>query len=123
MIKSGQVIDSTTSRGIPYASIEVTDMFGTYLGAGAAAGVDGIFTIDSTMMKPGTFLRISSVGFNTQSFPYTEYYPAKTFAISPQVSSLPDVIVTATKKANENKGLIIGAAAALVLWYLFVKKK
>ncbi len=121
MIKRGQVTDSNTNTGIPYASVEVTDQLGTYLGAGVSADVNGNFDIDSTMMKPGTFLRISSVGYQTMSYPYNIYTAYNNFELSPQVTSLPGITISPTKKANQNT--LIYAGVGLAFLYFLMKKK
>lgn len=121
MIKSGKVIDVNTGEGIPYASIEVTDQLGTYLGAGVSADVRGNFSIDSTMMQPGTFLRISSVGYSTMSFPYSIYTSYTNFELSPVIQSLPGITISPTKKADNNT--LIAAGVGLAFLYFLMRKK
>jgi len=118
MIKTGKVTDSSTGKGIPYASVELTDQFGTYLGVGTSCDVNGSFALDSTLMKAGTFLRISSVGYQTMSFPYTLYGAYTNFELNQEIESLPGITITSTKKADNNTLIAAGLGLAVLLFLL-----
>ncbi len=121
MIKQGKVTDSSTGRGIPYASVELTDQFGTYLGIGTSAGVNGDFALDSTLLKDGTFLRFSSVGYQTMSYPYSLYSSYTNFELNQQIESLPGITIQPTKKVDTNTMIYAGLGLAMLIFLM--KKK
>jgi hypothetical protein len=125
MIILKKVIDSLTGKPIPYASVELIDGDGIFLGAGTTADVAGNFALDSLMMKPGTFLKITSSGYNGAAFSYDQYSVDNNaaFALSQNTIELPEVVITATKKAiDKNKNLIFAGLGILAV-YLLTKKK
>lgn len=122
MIKQGRIIDAVTGQGIPYASVEITDASGTYLGAGVSADVRGNFDIDSEMMMAGTFMRISSVGYSSESVPYTDYLTQRTFALRPAAQTLPPVVVSVPPAANKEKNAILATGIGLFLLALLFKR-
>ena len=122
MIKQGRIIDATTGQGIPYASVEITDAAGTYLGAGVSADVRGNFDIDSEMMMPGTFMRISSVGYSSESLPYTDYLAQRTFALKSAAQTLPPVVVSVPATQGKEKNAILATGIGLFLLALLLKR-
>jgi len=122
MIKSGRIVDNKTGAGIPYASIELTDYLGTYLGVGANADSQGYFTINSLMIEPGTFMRISSVGYQTTSYTYEDYVNFNVFTMVNVATELEPVVITAPKK-DANKNVIIYGGLGLLALMLLLKKR
>lgn len=122
MILYGKVVDQKTGDAVPYASIELTDQAGKYLGFGVAAGVDGSFSLDSPMMEPGTFIRLSHAAYNTVSFPFEVYQFADIFKMVQKVEDLTPVVITATKKETTNNAILIALGIGAML-FLFSKKR
>jgi hypothetical protein len=123
MIKFGKVTDLNTGTGIPYASVEVFDKNGTYLGAGVSADVSGNFNIDTLQLKPGTFIKISSVGFQSGSYSFDQFVNLDVFSLQRLTENLPDYVVTAKRSIdNQQKMLIIGGLGLLALILLTNKK-
>jgi hypothetical protein len=125
MIILKKVVDSLNGDPIPYASIELIDSNGVFLGAGTTADVAGNFALDSLMMKPGTFLKITSSGYSGAAFTFEQYSIDKNaaFALSRNTVELPEVVVTAMKKGiKENKNWIYLGLAVGAL-YLITRKK
>jgi len=125
MIILKKVVDSLTGDPIPYATIELIDNNGVFLGAATTADVAGNFALDSLMMKPGTFLKITSSGYSGAAFTFEQYSIDKNaaFALSRNTVELPEVVVTAMKKGiKENKNWIYLGLAVGAL-YLITRKK
>ena len=121
MLKRGIIKDAATGQGIPYATVEITDVNGVYLGAGVSADVQGSFTIDSMQMQPGSYMRISSVGYGSQSFPYDVYLGRSVFTLSPVAQQLPPVTVTVPAAGTDKNKIALAVAAGLAL-LLFMRK-
>lgn len=125
MIILKKIVDQNTGNPIPYASVELIDQEGTFLGAGTSADVDGNFALDSLMMLPGTFLRVTSSGYNGAAFSYDQYSIDKNiaFALTRNTVELPPVVITAIKKTvKDNKGLIYAGLIVLGAYFLIRKK-
>jgi len=120
MIIEGQVYDPQLGMGVPYASVELTDQGGNYMGFGVSADGNGVFTMDSPMIQPGSFLRFSQAAYQTKSVPYDQYVSNSTFTMTPANQTLPLVSVTAPAK-KQNSALILGGIA-LVLFLVMRKK-
>jgi hypothetical protein len=125
MIILKKVVDSQTGLPIPYASIELIDQNGIFLGAGTSADVDGNFALDSLMIKPGSFLKITSSGYQGAAFTYEQFTIDKdaAFALSRDNVELPEVIITAAKKAVEKNKNLVYAGLGILAIYLLTKKK
>lgn len=125
MIIFKKVVDQNTGVGIPYANVELIDNNGTFLGAATSADVSGNFNLDSLMMKPGTFLKITSSGYKSDAFTYEQYAvdTDSVFGLVPDIVELPTVVVTAIKKGiMDNKNLIYLGLGITAL-YLIMRKK
>jgi len=125
MIIFKKVIDQNTGVGIPYANIELIDGNGTYLGAATSSDVSGNFALDSLMMKPGTFLKITSSGYKSSAFSYDQYSIDQdaAFALMPDIVELPPVVITAIKKGiTENKNWVY-AGLGIAALFLIMRKK
>jgi len=125
MIVIKKIADYNSGNPIPFASIELIDRNGIFLGAGTSADVDGNFSIDSVMMAPGTFLKITSSGYKSQAIDFDTYSKdeTQTFYLVPDVVELPEVVITAIKKGfTDNKNLIY-VGLALGALYLLTRKK
>lgn len=122
MIITGRVIDQATGAGIPFATVELTDKAGNYLGYGVNTNNSGSFSMDSGMIQPGTYLRMSSVNYLQRSFSYQEYIGTNTFALQPANVTLDEIVITA-KKTETNKNTALWVVGGLALaWYLFKKR-
>lgn len=122
MIKTGKIINSADRKGIPYASVEITDVNGNYLGAGVSADVAGNFSIDTLMMQPGTFMRISSVGYSTISVPYVDYINRAIFTLNMAYTSEPPIVITYPKNPTDGTGeKLLWGAGILALFFLLKK--
>lgn len=125
MIILKKVVDDLTGNPIPYASIELIDNNGVFLGAGTTADVAGNFALDSLMMKPGTFLKITSSGYNGAAFSFEQYSIDKNaaFALSRNNIELPEVVITAAKRAIDKNKTLIFAGLGILAVYLLSKKR
>jgi hypothetical protein len=123
MIKFGKIQDQSTGTPIPYASVEITDRYGTYLGAGASADVSGNFNIDSLQIKPGTFARISSVGYKTTSYSYDQFLELQIFSLVRQSQELEEAVVTYDKKKAQQEKMMMFAGLGLLAFLLFTSNK
>jgi len=125
MIILKKVVDSLTGDPIPYASIELIDSNGVFLGAATTADVAGNFALDSLMMKPGTFLKITSSGYSGAAFTFEQYSIDKNaaFALARNTIELPEVVITAAKKAIDKNKNLIYAGVGLLAIYLLTRKK
>lgn len=125
MIIFKKVIDQNTGVGIPYASVELIDGNGTFLGAGTSADVSGNFALDSLMMKEGTFLKITSSGYKSSAFSYDQYSIDQdaAFALMPDIVELPTVVVTAIKKGIADNKNLIYLGLGITALYLIMRKK
>lgn len=125
MIILKKVVDSLTGNPIPYASVELIDTDGIFLGAGTTADVAGNFALDSLMIKPGTFLKITSSGYNGAAFSYDQFSVDKNaaFALTQNTIELPEIVVTAAKKAIDKNKTLIFAGLGILAVYLLSKKR
>ena len=123
MIKIANVRDSQTGEPIPYASVEITDQQGVYLGAGASTDGNGNFSIDSLQMQQGSFMRISSVGYKTVSFPYDQYSILRIFPITKQSTVLDEVVITAKRKVDQTNKIAAISAIGLLIFLFATSKK
>jgi len=125
MIILKKVIDGTTGDPVPYANVELIDSDGIFLGAGTTADVGGNFALDSLMINPGTFLKITSSGYNGAAFSYEQFAIDKNaaFVLMRNNIELPAVVITAAKNAFEKNKTLVYAGLGLLALYFITKKK
>lgn len=115
MILTGQIISKADNGPVPYASIEVIDKDGIYLGYGTNADASGYFSIDVPAAGPGMFFRLSSVGFTTVAVPFENFVGVENFTLSPVAQTLDEIVITSTKQKEIAAWMPwLGAAALLV---------
>ena len=123
MIKTGQIINTVTGEGIPYASVELTDAAGSYMGYGVTADGKGFFTMDAPF-GPGTFLRVTSAGgYSPVSLKYPDYLGEDVYFMTPAAVTLDPVVVTAPAGGSPRVNPWYIAGAAGLLLFLLLKKR
>lgn len=122
MIFTGQILDATNGQPVSFASIEVTDKDGVFLGYGVAADANGFYSLDVPQAGPGMFFRISSAEYLSVSVPYENFVGSKGALLTPKTTGLDPVVVTAQKK-NAVASWLPWAAAGLGLFILLNRRK
>jgi hypothetical protein len=64
MIVSGKIIDKSTAEPIPFATVQLINNFGNYLGVGASSNDKGNFSIASSLIAAPNSLLFTSAGGN-----------------------------------------------------------
>lgn len=119
---TGKVVDSLTGNPISYASVEITDKNGVYLGFGASADVNGNFVIMTGFTVPGSFARISSIGYKTKSYSFDEYANRKVFSLDSVANELPGIVISAQTSETEKLRNYALIAIAGIIGYSILKK-
>lgn len=100
MILSGQVYDNATGRGIPYASVQISDAAGSSFMGGVVADEYGLFYLDSTKLDASPYLYVTSVGYLPVLVDDDVYTASAQIGLD-QAGDLPAVYVT-PKSGNTN---------------------
>lgn len=119
---SGKVTDKITGVGIPYATVELTDKNGVYIGSSVTTDVFGNYSMDSPVLQPGTFMRVSHVSYLSASYPFEIYQYASNFNLSPKVVTLDEIVITAPKTGKQSNAILYGVGALALLYFLTMKK-
>jgi hypothetical protein len=120
---NGSIRDKQTGQPIPYATVELTDKNGLYLGFGTAANANGDFSFSTDFFLPNTFLRVSHSAYAPISVEYPVYLPRQTYELGQRYLELDPVIITATKKPNATTNILVWAAVVGVGLYIIQKSK
>lgn len=64
MIVTGKIVDKETQAAIPFATVQLINQFGSYLGVGTAANENGYFSLASSLIAPPNSLIFSAAGSN-----------------------------------------------------------
>ena len=119
---TGKIVDSLTGKPVSYASVEITDRNGVYLGFGTSADVNGNFVIMTGFTVPGSFARISSIGYKTQSYSYEDYANRKTFTLDSVTNELPGIVISAkTSETEKLRNYALIAIAGIIGYSIFKK--
>ena len=90
---NGIVKDSQTKKALPFATISTEN------GTVSIADVDGKFSF--TLLTPPEILKISYVGYQSQTISLFEKKPYFTILLSPQTDALQEVVLSTENPAND----------------------
>ncbi|PJE41240.1 MAG: hypothetical protein CUR32_08655 [Flavobacterium sp.] len=90
---NGIVKDSQTKKALPFATIATEN------GTVSIADVDGKFSF--TLLTPPEILKISYVGYQSQTISLFEKKPYFTILLSPQTDALQEVVLSTENPAND----------------------
>jgi len=122
MLVTGQVYDNGTGKGIPYASVTITDTDGkTFLG-GVAADEYGLFLLDSTKLDNSKYLYVSSTGYMPVLVDDDVYLQSAQIGLD-QASNLPVVYVTPGSNQQNEWVMYLLLGGGLLLLFATAKKE
>lgn len=114
MILSGQVYDNSTGRGIPYASVQISDSSGTAFLGGTIADQYGLFYLDSTKLDASPYLYVTSVGYLPVLVDDDVYTASAQIGLD-QAGDLPAVYVTPQRTQEWFIYILLGGGLVLLL--------
>lgn len=116
MILTGQVYDNQTGSGIPYASVQITDVDGSTFLGGAAADEHGLFYLDSPQLDTSKYLYVTSTGYLPVLIDDDVYTKSGQIGLD-QAGDLPTVYVTPStgNKSDWLMFLLFGGGLVLLL--------
>jgi len=122
---TGLIIDSSTSKGIPFASVEILTAQNAETGQGTIAGATGEFSLNSPLLDDqSSLIKISSVGYGPSVVPVTTFINQGGAALDPAPQNLPAVTVTANApNKNVNAGILVAAGVGVLLLSSATSKK
>jgi hypothetical protein len=122
MLLSGQVYDNGTGKGIPYASISITENDGTTFLGGIAADEYGLFYLDSPALDNGKYLYVTSTGYMPVLIDDDVYLQSAQIGLD-QAGTLPTVYVTPGSKSHNEWLLYLLFGGGFVLLLTTAKKE
>lgn len=118
MILKGRIISSLGSGGVPYANIEVVDYSGVYQGIRTETDSAGYFTLSSPNLDYSDNLLISSVGYQKVLINSEVFFYQPEVVLESNLTTLPEVNVTAPAKAAGSTWILWLALAAGGYWLM-----
>lgn len=114
MVLTGQILDNETKKGIPYASVQITDDGGANFLGGTAADEDGLFLLDKSGYD-GSSLYVTAVGYLPVLVSPDVYNESAIISLEAN-NTLPVVYVTPPKTNDEWLiWLLLGGGVAVIL--------
>lgn len=122
MLLTGQVYDNGTGKGIPYASVTITESDGkTFLG-GVAADEYGLFLLDSPKLDNSKYLYVSSTGYMPVLVDDDVYLQSAQIGLD-QASNLPVVYVSPSNNSQNEWVMFLLLGGGLLLLFTTAKKE
>lgn len=122
MILTGQVYDNSTGRGIPYASIQITDANAQTFMGGVVADVDGLYYLDSVKLDASPYLYVTSTGYLPVLIDDDVYTNSGQIGLD-RAGDLATVYVTANKVTIQDWFLYVLFGGGLVLLLATARKE